>query len=116
MQPHEVRDALVSAAEQAAAWRQRMAERYPDHERNAASATALLKLAGRLRRLRPDHPRLWAVCDLYTPERIPDLVETQTSLLRRYGFNVPEDGDPVEFLQDHVADLEDILAGRGRTS
>ncbi len=106
------KEQLLIEVESTADWRARKAEEYPDDPRNDRSAKALAKLARRLSRIKSDHPTIRALAEFWEREDTQaeqikaDLTDEQSRYIGRYGFDYPEDGDPVGFLQD----LQDLVA------
>ena len=104
---------LVMDVEGTASWRAEKAVQYPEDTRNIDSSRALSALAVRLKELPPEHPKLrelWRLqFGLVRPGEVSkdDLAitfgEAQSELLKRYGFDAPEEGDPNQFLTELIA-------------
>ena len=105
---------LVESVEHAAEWRAEKAKEHPDDTRNADCSRSLNALAERLKELPPDHPKLREILGL---EKVADdegqeltCGEAASSLISRYGFDSPKDGDPEPFLAEIVAAFQHELS------
>lgn len=103
----EFKEHLVLQVESAASWRAEKSVQYPDDERNQRCAKTLTALAAKLAALPSDDPdlkRLW--WEWYRPRReseipeISNLVETEASVIGRYGFDAAENGTASDFLRE----------------
>lgn len=81
-------EALVETIEGQAIWRYSVAERFPEDERNLASAQALNKLAQYVEAWSSDDPRLrdWADTMIDGDDDLISLEEEANRLLGRHGF------------------------------
>jgi hypothetical protein len=105
-------------------WRAQKAEEYPDDDRSRRSAASLRKLQERLSAFPATEAkwsRLWNA--YYGPRRSSDPDRQDESLefigiereaLRRYGFYKEEDGDPAEFLDRYIGEIEAARARNAR--
>ena len=103
----EFKRQLAETAEFQADWRLRKAEEYPHDARNQQSAASLSKLAQRLAAL-PDNDanlrRLWQI--LRDEDELLRFVEIEREQLRTYGLHAEEDGDPADYLESLISDIE----------
>ena len=115
----EYKSYLVMSVESTADWRARKAAEHPDDERNVDSSRALEALATKLEELPADHPKLRELWNLefglQPPSELDEddvrlfFIKRQSELLRRYGFDAPEDGDPAQFLTDLITAYKEEL-------
>ena len=94
---------LVETIEGAADWRLQKADEYSHDTRNERSAQALAKLAQNFRKLSADEPlvvfyeELWNGAATYL-EDLDEFSSTEGDMIKKYGFDEPEDGEPLVFL------------------
>jgi hypothetical protein len=98
-------ESLIEHVESSAHWRAQKAEQYPNDKRNERSSRALTELAENLRALPADDKyggAYEAVMDrlVELKDELLQVIEHESQYIGRYGFDYPQDGDPVDFLSD----------------
>jgi flagellar biosynthesis/type III secretory pathway protein FliH len=95
---------LISNIDSSAYWRAEKAKQYPDDNRNSRCSEALSKLVERLSALPADDKHVVAyeaaIERLVELEAVDDVSGDEAKYIGRYGFDYPQDGDPIAFLQD----------------
>src|SRR5262249_931950 len=114
----ECKEQLAFAAGNAADFRSRKAEEYPDDERNPHSSPPLCKLPASLEALPLDHPGIVNVCQVLNSifdvpnddlwDRGQRLQELDNEMFGRYGFDCPESGDAGDFLVSYLEALKGL--------
>jgi hypothetical protein len=84
----DYREQLVHSLEDSAEWRARIAEEYPNDERNARSAAALGAVARDVATLPDGDPRLRRLVRLYEAgdAAVGDFLEEEHYIIARHGF------------------------------
>lgn len=116
----EYQSCLVMDVEETARWRAQKAVEYPEDTRNIDSSRSLDTLAVRLKELPPDHPKLRELWRLQFGLERPgeaskddlalSFIAAQSELLKRYGFDTPEEGEPEKFLTELIAAFQSEMA------
>jgi hypothetical protein len=104
-----LREQLIILIDTQSEFRTRKAVEFPEDERNAQSAEALIALGQKMECMPATHT-LWVLytnaVDTLLPDGASEFSQIEEETLRGYGFYGREDGDPVKFLERFIGELQ----------